>query len=289
MKKALTTLACVVAGALLVCLLRPAAPTPPAAAGTNAPPVIVQSTTVHVTVPAAPAPPAAARAAPPAPAHAPSAPGSPEEAAPPTAPEARSIDIALTYPKPLFIGTPKSVVLARGVHDPMAGRRDGFRAPAGTRLLSRGKPVASSDPNPVIGELGYVTDGDKEGGDGSYVELGPGCQYVQIDLEAEAWIYAIAVWHYHSQARAYHDVVVQLADTPDFTAPVTVFSNDHDNSLGLGPATDDEYIETNKGLLIETGGKRGRYVRLYSNGSTASEMNHYIEVEVYGVPAEGQP
>jgi hypothetical protein len=29
-------------------------------------------------------------------------------------------------------------------------------------------------------------------------------------------------------------------------------------------------------------GTKGRYVRLYSNGSTANEMNHYIEVEVYG-------
>ncbi|MBP1745211.1 MAG: hypothetical protein H6Q58_2189, partial [Firmicutes bacterium] len=26
----------------------------------------------------------------------------------------------------------------------------------------------------------------------------------------------------------------------------------------------------------------GRYVRLYSNGSTANSYNHYVELEVYG-------
>jgi hypothetical protein len=29
-----------------------------------------------------------------------------------------------------------------------------------------------------------------------------------------------------------------------------------------------------------------RYVRLYSQGNTSDELNHYIEVEVYGRPAE---
>ena len=33
-------------------------------------------------------------------------------------------------------------------------------------------------------------------------------------------------------------------------------------------------------------GALGRYVRLYSNGNTANEMNHYIEVEVFGLPAQ---
>ena len=29
-----------------------------------------------------------------------------------------------------------------------------------------------------------------------------------------------------------------------------------------------------------------QYVRLFSNGSTANDLNHYIEVAVYGLPAE---
>ena len=31
---------------------------------------------------------------------------------------------------------------------------------------------------------------------------------------------------------------------------------------------------------------RGRYVRLYSKGNTSNDMNHYVEVEVYGTPAK---
>ena len=38
--------------------------------------------------------------------------------------------------------------------------------------------------------------------------------------------------------------------------------------------------------LIEGKGTKGRYVRMYSNGNTANEMNHYIEVQVYGTPAK---
>ena len=42
-----------------------------------------------------------------------------------------------------------------------------------------------------------------------------------------AEIYAIVVWHYHGEARVYHDVVVQLADDSDFIENVqTIFNND---------------------------------------------------------------
>jgi hypothetical protein len=27
----------------------------------------------------------------------------------------------------------------------------------------------------------------------------------------------------------------------------------------------------------------GQYVRLYSNGNTSNDLNHYIEVEVHGI------
>jgi hypothetical protein len=99
-------------------------------------------------------------------------------------------------------------------------------------------------------------------------------------------IYAILVWHFHKQARVYFDVVVQVADDPDFINNVTtVFNNDHDNSAGLGVGSDMHYVETSEGKLIDAKGVRGRYVRLYSNGNSSNELNHYIEVEVYGKPA----
>ena len=31
-------------------------------------------------------------------------------------------------------------------------------------------------------------------------------------------------------------------------------------------------------------GGSGRYLRLYSQGNTADDFNHYVEVEVYGIP-----
>jgi hypothetical protein len=64
----------------------------------------------------------------------------------------------------------------------------------------------------------------------------------------------------------------------------TVFNNDHDNTAGLGIGKDLNYVETAEGKLVDARGVEARYVRLSSNGSTASPANHYVEVEVYGKP-----
>ena len=128
-----------------------------------------------------------------------------------------------------------------------------------------------------------VTDQDKEAGDGSLLELAPGKQYVQIDVGRPARIAALVVWHFHQEARVDQDVIVQVAADPDFiTGVTTVFNNDYDNSSGLGAGTDKEYLESHEGKLMDGKGAKGRYVRLYSNGNTSNDANHYIEVEVYG-------
>ena len=194
------------------------------------------------------------------------------------------IPLPTELPKPMFVGTPKPINLPN-LEKP-GQKRGEVMVPAGTVNLAAGKPVTSSDDFPVIGELDFVTDGDKNGADGYFVELGPGLQWVQIDLELEPTIHAILVWHYHQAARAYHDVVVQVSDDPEFATGVhTVFNNDHDNSSGLGTGHDPAYIETYEGRLIMTSGIKGRYVRLYSRGNTSDGMNHYVEVEVFGQPA----
>jgi hypothetical protein len=80
---------------------------------------------------------------------------------------------------------------------------------------------------------------------------------------------------------------VQTADDADFITNVqTVFNNDIDNSAGLGIGKDMHYIETSEGKLIDAKGVKGRYVRLYSNGSNANDLNNYIEVEVWGKVSE---
>lgn len=194
--------------------------------------------------------------------------------------------LKLTLPKPMFIGTPTNIKSPN--LEPITGKPRGpFYVPKGTKLVSAKRPIRSSDMAPVIGELPMLTDGEKEGGDGYFVELGPGKQWVQVDLGAPYALQAILLWHYHSQARVYRDVVVQVSNDKDFLKGVTtVFNNDHDNSSGLGIGKDKEYIEVAEGRLFDPKGVAGRYVRFCSNGNTTNDLNHYVEVEVYGTPAK---
>ena len=199
-------------------------------------------------------------------------------------PETAPLPIKL--PKPMFVGTPQNIKVPN-LKKPAPGPRPPFLAPKGAVNVAAGKNVTSTDDEPIIGEIDMITDGDKEASDGSYVELGPGKQSVTIDLGAVHEIYAILFWHYHLQARVYFDVVVQLADDPDFITNVrTIFNNDLDNSSGLGIGKNMHYVETSEGKLVDAKGNRGRYVRLYSSGSHANDLNHYIEVEVFGKPVK---
>ncbi|MFQ5807914.1 MAG: hypothetical protein ACE5I3_15825, partial [Phycisphaerae bacterium] len=104
------------------------------------------------------------------------------------------VPLELKLPKPAFKGTPKHVPPGTNLEKPRKGPRRPFLAPKGTKNVALGKKVASSDTEPIIGEIELVTDGDKEANEGSYVELGPGLQWVQIDLKKKYQIQAILVW-----------------------------------------------------------------------------------------------
>lgn len=187
------------------------------------------------------------------------------------------VPLKTELPKPLMVGTPVPINIAK--LEAKIKKFPEFQVPAGTENLAKGKKVTSSDSEPVIGTLDLITDGDKEGDEGCWVELGSQKQWVQIDLEKAATISAIVVWHFHSQERVYRDVVVQISDDPKFEKDVTTV---YDNSAA---GKDLPYIESYLGKLIDAKGAKGRYVRLYSAGNTAGKMNHYIEVEVFGKPA----
>ncbi len=123
------------------------------------------------------------------------------------------------------------------------------------------------------------------------MELAYGKQWIQIDLAAEHEIGVIMVWHYHMDPRVYRDVVIQISNDKNFKKGVTtVYNNDHDNSLKFGAGKNYEYFESEEGEAAivfnpKTGkGKMARYVRLYSNGSTENDQNHYSEVEVWAKP-----
>jgi hypothetical protein len=194
--------------------------------------------------------------------------------------------IPIQLPKPMFEGTPQNLRVPN-LQKPLGRPRDPFLAPAGVVNVAKGKKVSSSDELPIIGEIEQVNDGDKKGADGSYVELGPGVQHVTIDLGAPHEVFAILFWHFHKQPRAYLDVVVQVADDAGFQQNVrTLFNNDHDDTAKLGAGKDMNYVETAEGKLVDAKGSRARYVRLYSRGNNANELNHYVEVEVFGRPAK---
>jgi len=200
------------------------------------------------------------------------------------------VPLETEIPEEVLAGTPPEVLgmLFPGLEMPPEDGLPKFLVPKGTVNLGLKKRVTSSDANPVLGELKYVTDGNKKGTETSYVELGPMKQWIQIDLGKPSHIYAIHLWHFFREARSYNDVIIQVADDAKFTKNVrTVYSNDQDNSAGKGVGKSRPYIETYLGKRIDAKGVKARHVRLSSAGNTANDLNHYVEVEVFGKVASG--
>ena len=209
-----------------------------------------------------------------------------------------TVDLSEIYPIPQFIGTPEPTDVANLETTPLEPTYELRLPPGAADNVAFGKPVSSSDPYPIIGELDLVTDGDTHASGDTAVELGPDLQWVQIDLGQPHEIHVIHMWHHHLSPRVYLDVIVQISDQEEFenedgtTADhvVTVWNADSDGSSGLGlPAgTDPAYVQTNHGRLVRANGVAGRYVRLYSNGNSGDPLNHYTEVMVYGKPVAGE-
>jgi hypothetical protein len=186
----------------------------------------------------------------------------------------------IVYPEPGYAGT-RLIASPDQAMDPRAAPWAGA-LPADSRNIARGKPVAASDDFPVIGDLPLITDGSKSCEDGDFVELGPGPQFVQVDLLQPARIDGFGIWHYCQSPRTYYAVQVWVSDSEDFANAISLFNNDADNSLGNGSGTNVLYLETHLGLVRTMEPVTARYVRAYSQGNTSNRMNHYIEVEVYG-------
>ncbi|HOH41648.1 MAG TPA: discoidin domain-containing protein [Candidatus Hydrogenedentes bacterium] len=194
---------------------------------------------------------------------------------------ADDVEIKIELPEPFFGGTPIDY-WSPNLEPEDFKDRPPFMAPEGTALVSKDKPVTSSEA-PLHGKLTQITDGDKDYARSSTVEIPGDLQWVQIDLEEEKEIYALVVWHFHEGKRVYFDIVVQASNDKEFSDGVTtIYNNDHDNSSGLGVGEDKEYQENYQGRLMDAKGVSARYVRLYSSGNTADDFNHYVEVEVYG-------
>lgn len=192
------------------------------------------------------------------------------------------VPLTTSFPEPLY--DPSNV---KGGHIDIKNfdrklKQPPLLVPRGLKNLALGKPVESIDTAASEEALSRVTDGKKV----AMLELSLTStkQWIQIDLEDIVEIHGIWVWHRPMNMRAYVDVVVQVSHDQDLAdgEEITLYNSDHDNSSGLGRGHDQIYVETHRGRVIAGNGVKGRYVRLYSNGSTSNELNHYVEVEVWG-------
>jgi hypothetical protein len=191
----------------------------------------------------------------------------------------------IELPKPGLEGTPPNFNIPN-LEKPSNKPRPPFLVPADVTNVAKGKTVTSSEKEPLVGDLTMITDGDTEQVEGNDVELGPGVQWVAIDLASPQEIYGILFWHYF-QPRVYYSVVVQTADDAAFTQNVqTWFNNDINDKAKQGAGKNLNYIESYEGKLVDAKGVKARFVRLYSAGNNANNLNHYVEVEVFGRPAK---
>jgi hypothetical protein len=198
------------------------------------------------------------------------------------------VPLVLKLPSPAFKGTPQDIQTNTYTEPYEPDKhRPPMMVPPGLKNLAPGSKIMCSDKNVTAENLAKLSDGDKEAGEQSIIYLRKGCQYVQLDFGSPHELFALVIWHAHNSAKVYHDVIVQVADDPDFKENVrTIFNNDQDNTSGMGAGTNREFFETNEGKLIDAKGAKARCVRFYSKGSTESALNEYTEIEVYGRPAK---
>jgi hypothetical protein len=197
--------------------------------------------------------------------------------------------LPLVFPPPTLKGTPQNLPTDTTALPPSDKPPAPFYAPKGVKNIALEKPVTSSNPSPVSGDLQQITDGKKQSSGENVVTLRKGLQWVQVDLQGEYNLYAIVLWHDFTTAVVYRDVIVQVSDDPEFETGVhTLFNNDQSNRSGLGAGTDREYFEnplTGEGRLVDAKATKARYIRCYSHGSTENALNTYVEIEAYGLPA----
>jgi hypothetical protein len=199
---------------------------------------------------------------------------------------ADTVPLAIKLPAHTAKGTPEDLPTGPNIEPPPKTAPAPIQVPAGVENVALHKKVTSSVA-PYSGEVTQITDGKREPFDEDVVEFKKGTQWVQVDLEKSDAIYAIAMWHDHRVLQAFHDVVVQISDDPEFKNGVTtVYNNDTDNSSKLGVGTDREYFELEYGRIIPVKGVKGRYVRAYTKGSSLSAINCWQELEVYALPSK---
>ena len=86
---------------------------------------------------------------------------------------AQLVPLPIKLPQAQFQGTPPNIQGVTNLEKPLGRDRPPFLAPRGVVNVALHKPVTSSVPEPMWGELAWIVDGDKEAIDGSQVDLDP--------------------------------------------------------------------------------------------------------------------
>ena len=197
-----------------------------------------------------------------------------------------TVPLKIKLPQHTIKGTPEDLPAGPNIEPPPKTAPALPKVPEGVENVALGKPVTSSV-SPYTGELSQITDGRREPLDEDVVEFKRGFHWVQVDLGESFEIYAMAMWHDHRLLQAFHDVILQVSNDPEFKEGVTtVYNNDTDNSSNLGIGRDREYFELEFGRVLPVKGVKARYVRGYTKGSSLSAINCWQEIEVYALPAK---
>lgn len=198
----------------------------------------------------------------------------------------KTVPLVLKLPAHTTKGTPEDLPVGPHIEPVPKGPPPPIQVPPGVKNVAAGKPVTSSVA-PYTGELTQITDGKREPYDEDVVEFKRGSHWVQVDLGDQFEIHAIAMWHDHRLLQAYHDVILQVSNDPEFkTGVTTLYNNDTDNSSKQGIGTDREYFELEYGRIVPVKGVKARYVRGYTKGSTLTAINCWQEIEVYALPGK---
>ena len=183
-----------------------------------------------------------------------------------------------------------ATIIAKAADNP-----ENLQAVCQVEVIEKVDNVAFQKPVTASGEIGggteyplkNATDGITDVENNWVGSVGEGKQWFQVDLEDEYELTSLHVWRFFANGgRIYHDCVIQLSNDPTFTTGVvTVYNNDTDNSSGFGAGTEEEYLETSEGKVIELETPvKARYIRLWSNGSDKfPNSNELVEIMAYAI------
>ncbi|MGB3749455.1 MAG: putative Ig domain-containing protein [Rhodanobacter sp.] len=118
-----------------------------------------------------------------------------------------------------------------------------------------------------IPDLAVVVDGDVSSINRYVNPTAGGTQWVQVDLGAKYMISQVKVWHYYADGRKYHNNRTEVS--VDGAAWTTIYDS----------AVSGEFSESLSGQTIGFSLRAVRYVRNSTNGSTANNGSHWIEIQ----------